>query len=83
MFDVQPQIMQQNPHFYFKPNRSGNVQIYARIRDDGGTDNGGDDQSDPQFFNVTINPEDNPDFIFSVSGSILLKFVKMILGQLI
>ena len=55
--------------FTLKPNRSGNVQIYARIRDDGGTDNGGDSQSDPQFFNVTINPEDNPDFIFSVSGS--------------
>ena len=70
MFDVQPQISATGTlTFTLKPNRSGNVQIYARIRDDGGTDNGGDDQSDPQFFNVTINPEDNPDFIFSVSGS--------------
>ena len=65
MFDVQPQISATGTlTFTLKPNRSGNVQIYARIRDDGGTDNGGDDQSDPQFFNVTINPEDNPDFIF-------------------
>ena len=47
MFDVQPQISSTGTlTFTLKPNRSGNVQIYARIRDDGDTDNDTDDDTD-------------------------------------
>ena len=70
IFDVQPQISATgNLTFTLKANRSGNVTLLARIEDDGGTANGGDNQSDPQTFLITVNQEDNPDFNFSVSGS--------------
>ena len=70
IFDVQPQISATGTlTFTLKANRSGNVTLLARIEDDGGTANGGDNQSDPQTFLITVNQEDNPDFNFSVSGS--------------
>ena len=70
IFDVQPQISATGTlTFTLKANRSGNVTLLARIEDDGGTANGGDNQSDPQTFYITVNAEDNPDFNFQVSGS--------------
>jgi hypothetical protein len=70
IFDVQPQISATGTlTFTLKANRSGNVTLLARIEDDGGTANGGDNQSDPQTFFITVNQEDNPDFNFSVAGS--------------
>ena len=70
LFDVQPQISATGTlTFTLKANRSGNVTLLTRIQDDGGTANGGDNQSDPQTFYITVNAQDNPDFIFSVSGS--------------
>jgi gliding motility-associated-like protein len=70
IFDVQPQISGTGTlTFTLKANRSGNVTLLARIEDDGGTANGGDNQSDPQTFYITVNAEDNPDFNFQVSGS--------------
>ena len=70
IFDVQPQISATGTlTFTLKANRSGNVTLLARIEDDGGTANGGDNQSDPQTFYITVNQEDNPDFNFSISGS--------------
>ena len=70
IFDIQPQISATGTlTFTLKANRSGNVTLLARILDDGGTANGGDYQSDPQTFYIIVNAEDNPNFIFSVSGS--------------
>jgi len=70
IFDVQPQISATGTlTFTLKANISGNVTLLARIDDDGGTANGGDNQSDPQTIYITVNQEDNPDFNFSVSGS--------------
>ena len=70
IFDVQPQISATGTlTFTLKANRSGNVSLLARIEDDGGTANGGDNQSDPQNFSINVNQEDNPDFNFQVSGS--------------
>ena len=65
IFDVQPQISATGTlTFTLKANRSGNVTLLARIEDDGGTANGGDNQSDPQTFSINVNQEDNPDFNF-------------------
>jgi len=70
IFDVQPQISATGTlTFTLKANRSGNVTLLASIEDDGGTANGGDNQSDPQTFYITVNAQDNPDFNFQVSGS--------------
>ncbi|MDC1011789.1 gliding motility-associated C-terminal domain-containing protein [Flavobacteriaceae bacterium] len=70
IFDVQPQISATGTlTFTLKANRSGNVTLLARIEDDGGTANGGDNQSEPQTFYINVNQEDNPDFNFQVTGS--------------
>ena len=56
LFDVQPQISATGTlTFTLKANRSGNVTLLTRIQDDGGTANGGDNQSDPQTFYITVN----------------------------
>ncbi|MGB1454418.1 MAG: hypothetical protein ACPG7A_03040, partial [Flavobacteriaceae bacterium] len=70
IFDVQPQISATGTlTFTLKDNRSGNVQLLVRLEDDGGTANGGDNSSNPQNIYIYVNPQDNPDFNFQVSGS--------------
>ena len=42
------------------PNASGSAVVTVRLRDNGGTANGGVDTSDPQTFTVTVAPVNDP-----------------------
>jgi Bacterial Ig domain/Subtilase family len=58
--------------FMSTPNASGTASITVRLRDNGGTANGGVDTSSPQTFTITVNPvNDAPSFTPGVSVSVL------------
>ncbi|TVS14763.1 MAG: hypothetical protein EA424_18305, partial [Planctomycetaceae bacterium] len=46
--------------FEVAPNANGDAVIEVILRDDGGTDNGGIDQSDPQSFTISVRPINDP-----------------------
>ena len=42
------------------PNAYGTATVTVQLKDDGGTENGGNDTSDPETFTITVNPVDDP-----------------------
>ena len=52
-------------------NANGSTQVTVSLQDNGGTDNGGVDTSDLQYFNITVNPVNDPPVVtdFSKNGN--------------
>jgi hypothetical protein len=61
LFSVQPAISAAGALTYQPAaNASGSAIVTVRLRDNGGTANGGVDTSDPQTFMITVAPVDDP-----------------------
>lgn len=61
LFSAQPAISAAGVLGYQPaPNASGSAVVTVRLRDDGGTANGGVDTSDPQMFTIIVTPVDDP-----------------------
>ncbi len=72
LFTVQPTIDASGKlTFTAGPNLSGSAKVTVIAMDNGGTDNGGVDTSDPQFFTISvIGVNDQPDF--SIGGNVIV-----------
>ena len=61
LFSLAPSISAQGLLVYTPaPNANGEASVYVRIKDNGRTDNGGQDISSEQLFTITINPKNDP-----------------------
>jgi hypothetical protein len=58
LFSAQPTVnpISGNLDYTLTPNASGSATVTISIQDDGGTANGGDDESPAQTFDITVNP---------------------------
>jgi hypothetical protein len=57
LFSAQPAVAANGTLTYTAaPNAFGSATVTLFLKDNGGTDNGGDDTSDPQTFTITITP---------------------------
>ncbi|WP_254508263.1 beta strand repeat-containing protein [Anatilimnocola floriformis] len=65
LFAVAPAVSPTGTLTYtLAPNANGSSTFELRVRDNGGTDNGGLDTSNPQTFTITVNPvNDAPSFV--------------------
>ena len=64
LFSVQPSIASNGTLTYtIAPNATGTANVTVVLSDSGGTDNGGDDTSDPQIFTISVTSvNDAPSF---------------------
>lgn len=70
LFSAAPSISTSNDSegrlsFTPAPNATGAASVSVRVRDDGGTDNGGVDLSDALIFSITITPKNDPPTAFA------------------
>lgn len=69
LFSVQPAVDPVTGNLTFTPNdnASGKATVTVYLKDDGGTDNGGKDETAPVAFTITINPVNDAPTIESIS----------------
>jgi hypothetical protein len=73
LFSTQPAIAADGTLTYtLTPHAHGSATVTVRLKDNGGTDNGGDDESDPQTFTITVTAvNDEPSFTKGADVTVL------------
>lgn len=72
LFSIQPSIAANGTLIYtLAANQHGSAEVTVRIKDNGGTENGGTDTSDAQTFTITANPvNEAPSFTLGADPAI-------------